>query len=74
MANEGASYGEQLIEAARRNNTDLLEDVFAGSKNVGELINTATDPIGNSALHLAAFNGSCKLLSDLVIQSSNQSR
>lgn len=59
MADEGASLGEQIIEAARRNNTDLLEEVFAESKDIANVINTATDPVGNSALHLAAFNGSC---------------
>lgn len=59
-ADDGASYGEQLIEAARRNNTDLYEELQKETTNLAELINTATDPVGNYALHLAAFNGSCK--------------
>lgn len=59
MATEGASYGEQLIEAARRNNIELLEEIFAESADIANVINTATDPLGNSALHLAALNGSC---------------
>lgn len=59
---DGASYSEQLIEAARRNNDDLFEEIEKEVKDIVELINTATDPLGNSALHLAAFNGSCKLL------------
>lgn len=59
MADEGASLGEQLIEAARRNNVDLLEEVFAAATDIAQVINTSTDPVGNSALHLAAYNGSC---------------
>lgn len=57
---EGASYSEQLIEAARRNNDDLFEELQKEVKDIVALINTATDPLGNTALHLAALNGSCK--------------
>ncbi|VVT50797.1 uncharacterized protein SAPINGB_P002883 [Magnusiomyces paraingens] len=65
-AEEGASYGEQLIEAARRNNTDLFEDLQKETTDLAELINTATDPLGNYALHLAAFNGSYEMLDHLL--------
>lgn len=59
-SDEGASYSEQLIESARRNNVSLFEELQKEAKDIVELINTATDPLGNYALHLAAFNGSCK--------------
>lgn len=57
---DGASYSEQLIEASRRDNISLFEDLEKDSKNIAELINTATDPVGNYALHIAVSNGSRK--------------
>lgn len=69
MAEEGASLGEQLIESARRNNLDLLTEIFGQNPaNLIDLINHSTDPLGNTALHLAAFNGSYEVLDHLLDQ------
>lgn len=59
---EGAALGEQLIEAGRRNNLDLLETILEGQtpEQVATLINETRDPLGNSVLHVAAQNGSCR--------------
>jgi hypothetical protein len=59
---QGASTGEILIEAARRNNTDLLEEVIAGCKSPEEaakLLNETRTVLGNYAYHEAALNGNC---------------
>ncbi|CAN6675044.1 hypothetical protein TRVA0_081S00232 [Trichomonascus vanleenenianus] len=58
---EGASPQEQVLEAVRRNNVDLLKEVLAKVNDVtktAELINGARDPVGNSPLHLGGMNGS----------------
>lgn len=65
----GASPSERLIDAARRNNVDLFEqftkDVETPEKAI-ELINTSTDPSGNTALHLAAKYGNYEVM-DLML-------
>lgn len=68
---QGASPRELVLEACRRNNTELLEEVIAdvskasgkgaSTAKVAELLNEARDGIGNHCLHLAARNGSCEL-------------
>lgn len=66
----GASPSEQLLEAARRNNTDLLEEVLSKyqdkPQDAIELINTAKDPSGNGALHLAAKYGNYEVMDHLL--------
>jgi hypothetical protein len=72
---QGASPREQVLEACRRNNTELLQGVIDGLVNktsdkaskkrsheeqVADLLNNAVDGIGNHCLHLAATYGSCK--------------
>lgn len=68
---QGASPRELLLEACRRNNTDLLSEVFTSlsksasekqspTERIAHLLNTATDGIGNYGLHLGATYGSCK--------------
>ncbi|KAI9664081.1 MAG: hypothetical protein M1821_007572 [Bathelium mastoideum] len=78
MADEGASPRELVLEAARRNNTDLLNEVFTDIKKaysstaedrIAELLNTAVDGIGNHVLHVAATNGSYEVLDLLLDQS-----
>ncbi|CDO53264.1 hypothetical protein DV451_004346 [Geotrichum candidum] len=76
MADEGASPSEQFIEAARRNNIDLLHEVIAditakqpdNPTAVAELLNSSQDPLGNTPLHLAAANGSYEVLDVLLEQ------
>jgi hypothetical protein len=71
---QGASPRELVLEAARRNNTDLLQEVLnnltqaakanGGKKaedQIAELLNNARDGIGNGVLHLAALNGNCEI-------------
>lgn len=65
----GATPAERLIDAARRNNVDLFEQFAADAgtpEEAIELINTATDPSGNSALHLAAKYGNYEVM-DLML-------
>lgn len=69
---DGAKPSEILIEAARRNNVDLLQEVLGigadgtASSKATDLINTSVDALGNTALHVAALNGSCILPDDLA--------
>ncbi|KAK9481301.1 ankyrin repeat-containing domain protein, partial [Lipomyces japonicus] len=74
---DGAKPSELLIEASRRNNVDLLQEVLGtdgngsnGQKgpNAGapELVNTSVDALGNTALHVAALNGSYEALDILL--------
>ncbi|QLG74615.1 hypothetical protein HG535_0G04980 [Zygotorulaspora mrakii] len=72
METEGASLAEQLLDASRRNNDDLLKTILenAGedSQKVADLINSARDPFGNTALHLCCKYGSWEVLDDLLDQ------
>ncbi|QDS73546.1 hypothetical protein FKW77_000360 [Venturia effusa] len=77
MADEGASPAELVLEACRRNNIDLLQEVFdtitkADKKGapikIARLLNTARDGIGNGVLHLAASRGNYEILDLLLDQ------
>jgi len=81
MSDEGATPAELVLEASRRNNTDLLREVFdqvrtAVSKSRGKraedeiakILNRARDPVGNGVLHLAAANGNYEVLDLLLDQ------
>ncbi|ODV92930.1 hypothetical protein CANCADRAFT_1528 [Tortispora caseinolytica NRRL Y-17796] len=68
MSDDGAGLGEILCEAARRDNTDLLEEVFGEADDVAQLINTSRNPIGLSAIHLAAKYGALSALDMLLDQ------
>ncbi|PPJ56108.1 hypothetical protein CBER1_02048 [Cercospora berteroae] len=69
---EGASPIELLLEACRRNNTTLLSEVFSGSSlksnpdAIAKFLNTVTDALGASALHVAATYGSYEVL-DMIL-------
>ncbi|KDN59953.1 putative ankyrin repeat protein [Colletotrichum sublineola] len=57
---EGASVKELLIEACRRNNTDLFNEVVADIKDEDELsriLNETTTVMGNHLYHEAASRG-----------------
>lgn len=72
MADEGASPRELLLESCRRNNTSLLTTLLASvplSSNgptIAKFLNTTTDTLGASALHVAAQYGSYEVL-DLIL-------
>lgn len=61
---EGASLKEQLLDASRRNNADLLNAVLEtldGDKQaIQSLINDSKDPLGNTAIHLCSKYGSTR--------------
>ncbi|AJR75892.1 AQG_2a_G0018190.mRNA.1.CDS.1 [Saccharomyces cerevisiae] len=72
MNTEGASLSEQLLDAARRNNLDLLETVFDSLDNdpekIAKLINESKEPLGNTALHLCCKYGSWEVLDKILDQ------
>ncbi len=60
--NQGASPRELLLEACRRNNTNLLAELlarFPTPDKIAHLLNTSTDGVGNYCLHVAAAHGAC---------------
>ena len=73
MADEtGATPRELLIEASRRNNTSLLSETLASkplnsdASTIAKFLNTTTDALGASALHIAAQYGSYEVL-DMIL-------
>jgi hypothetical protein len=65
---QGATPRELVLEACRRNNTDLLQEVIdlfnkknpkTAEDEIAALLNTARDGIGQGVLHIAAANGNC---------------
>jgi hypothetical protein len=59
---KGASPKELLIEAARRNNTDLLKEVIDGcgsAEKAAVLLNETKTVLGNYIYHEAALKGNC---------------
>jgi len=59
---KGAKPGELLIEAARRNNTDLLQEVIDGAgsaEKAAALLNETKTVLGNYVYHEAALRGNC---------------
>lgn len=68
---EGASPGELLIEAARRNNTDLLEEVIESVNNpekLAILLNETKTVLGNHIYHEAALKGNYEIIDMLLDQ------
>lgn len=68
---EGASYSEQILESARRNNTELLAAITGelgdDDTKVAQLINTTKEVIsGNSPLHIATQLGNWEFI-DMVL-------
>ena len=68
---DGASLGEQLLDASRRNNEDLFDTVISsigsGDRDrLSRLINESHDPMGNTALHLCCQYGSWEVLDKLL--------
>ncbi|KAK0730053.1 hypothetical protein B0H67DRAFT_560632 [Lasiosphaeris hirsuta] len=67
---EGATVQEQLIEACRRNNTDLLNEVLADKDDdaIAALLNTTTTVMGNHLYHEAASRGNYEVIDALLDQ------
>ncbi|GEQ69886.1 hypothetical protein JCM33374_g3562 [Metschnikowia sp. JCM 33374] len=68
---DGASYSEQLLESARRNNTELFtqisQDLGSDHAKLAQLINSTKEVIShNSPLHLATDKGNWEFL-DMVL-------
>lgn len=71
---EGATPKELLLEACRRNNTTLLTEVLStpplssNPSTIAKFLNTTTDALGASALHVAAQYGSYEVLDTILDQ------
>ncbi|KAH8165013.1 hypothetical protein CIB48_g3241 [Xylaria polymorpha] len=68
---EGASVGEQLIEACRRNNVELLTEIVQNCKSdddVSRLLNNTTTVMGNHLYHEAALQGNYEVIDMLLDQ------
>ncbi|TRX98597.1 hypothetical protein FHL15_000671 [Xylaria flabelliformis] len=68
---EGASVGEQLIEACRRNNVELLTEIIENCKSddeVSRLLNNTTSVMGNHLYHEAALQGNYEIIDMLLDQ------
>ena len=72
METEGASFSEQLLDASRRNNVDLLETILDtlnhDKDKIAHLINESEDPFGNTAIHLCCKYGSWEVLDKILDQ------
>ncbi|KAH9224679.1 hypothetical protein DL95DRAFT_378319 [Leptodontidium sp. 2 PMI_412] len=68
---EGASVGEILIEAARRNNTELLQetiDSIGDEDKVAKILNETKTVLGNYIYHEAALRGNYEIIDMLLDQ------
>ncbi|KAI1392334.1 uncharacterized protein F4822DRAFT_390642 [Hypoxylon trugodes] len=68
---EGASVKEQLVEACRRNNVDLLNEIISNCKNddeISDLLNNTTTIMGNHLYHEAALQGNYEIIDTLLDQ------
>lgn len=68
---EGASYSEQILECARRNNTELLKEIIHSldldHAKLANLINETKEVItNNSPLHIATLLGNWEFI-DMVL-------
>ncbi|KAJ9191499.1 hypothetical protein DTO166G4_1707 [Paecilomyces variotii] len=67
---EGASPRELVVEACRRDQPHLIEQVIHGMENksneeIAEFFNSVTDALGNYALHICAMYGSYDVMDAL---------
>ncbi|PMD27629.1 hypothetical protein NA56DRAFT_141167 [Hyaloscypha hepaticicola] len=71
MEHEGASPQELLIEAARRNNTELLQEIIDGcgsAEKAAVLLNETKTVLGNYIYHEAALKGNYEVIDMLLDQ------
>ncbi|TCD62871.1 hypothetical protein EIP91_006277 [Steccherinum ochraceum] len=59
---QGASNNELLLAAAKDDNKELMDEVL----EKGDFDVNSRDGVGNTALHLAAANGSTEVLEDIL--------
>lgn len=64
MFAQGASIEEQLIEACRRDNVELLTELLEDKTDpeITRLLNETTTVMGNHLYHEAASRGNCASL------------
>lgn len=74
MSEEGASFKEQILDASRRNNTELLAEILANAspENIPDIINHSKDALGNTPLHLAAKYGSFEVMDIILDQEGTE--
>ncbi|KAI0968837.1 hypothetical protein F4678DRAFT_187780 [Xylaria arbuscula] len=68
---EGASVREQLVEACRRNNVDLLTEIIQNCKDdkeISNILNNTTSVMGNHLYHEAALQGNYEVIDMLLDQ------
>ncbi|CAK7202725.1 hypothetical protein SEUCBS139899_005452 [Sporothrix eucalyptigena] len=67
---DGATAQEQLIEACRRNNTELLTEVLKGRSetDAARLLNETVTVLGNHLYHEAASQGNYEIIDLLLDQ------
>lgn len=68
---DGASPSELIIEAARRNNTELLQstlDACTTPEQAAELLNSSKTVLGNYAYHEAASRGNWEVIDMMLDQ------
>ncbi|KAI1760561.1 hypothetical protein GGR53DRAFT_75738 [Hypoxylon sp. FL1150] len=69
---EGASVGERLIEACRRDNVELLDEIIADYEGkedeLAKLLNNTTTVMGNHLYHEAALRGNYDIIDRLLDQ------
>ncbi|KAK5955331.1 hypothetical protein OHC33_004013 [Knufia fluminis] len=68
---DGASPREQIIEACRRDNVDLFQEVLDGMKgkskeDIAKFFNNVVDTMGNYLLHICANYGSYDVMNELL--------
>ncbi|KAH8654503.1 hypothetical protein BGZ60DRAFT_386105 [Tricladium varicosporioides] len=68
---QGATPGEQLVEACRRGNTDLLQEIIdnaGGPEKAAILLNDTKTVLGNHLYHEAALRGNYEIIDILLDQ------
>ncbi|KAK8061400.1 hypothetical protein PG994_007766 [Apiospora phragmitis] len=68
---EGASIQEQLVEACRRNNIDMLTEIIENCKSedeISDLMNNTKSVMGNHLYHEAALQGNWEVIDMLLDQ------
>lgn len=67
---DGASVQEQLVEACRRNNAELLQEIIENCKSedeISDLMNNTKSVLGNHLYHEAALQGNCTFASSSTL-------